>query len=115
METLKSPVIITNECLPTVYFKLFLLVVSVNDVLRNPFCIFDLDKQHPVGETTDVDLASSYVSLLPLSLNVLMVHSHVSVGIYENLLFPISRLVWSTFQRMDGWTCEWKPGINSQA
>ncbi len=48
METLNSNVyyqLVFTHCL---YFKLFLLVVSVR-IFSNPFCILCLDKEHPVG------------------------------------------------------------------
>jgi hypothetical protein len=46
MATLNS-LIINNYMALTVIFSLSLLVVSVN-IIRNPFVIFYLDKQHPI-------------------------------------------------------------------
>jgi hypothetical protein len=47
------------------------------------------------------------VTDLPLSVNVL-VYAHASVGVFTRTPFYLSRLVSSSYQRMDGWsTCGW--------
>ncbi len=97
---------------PVSRFQLSLTCCFCQFFYRNPFSIFS-DKKHPIALVKLPVSIELRISPVPFSLNAL-VYAHVNVGVFTRTPFTLSRLVYSTLQRVDGATVDvwlYIPGI----